>query len=135
MEVLETKDSNIKEHNMETVEDLPNGEIKKGEVGKKVLTRELESGKTMPVSGGIAQRPAQQEVASNESGEIRQISAPPTNSVGKDASPTRIVEVYLAQYKKCKIGKKWYEFHPNRSYKVPETVKAILKRSGALGVL
>ena len=135
MEVLETKDSNIKELNMDNDTNLPNGEIKKGEVGKKVLTRELETGKAMPVAGGIATRPVEPERLSNESGEIRQISAPPTNSVGKDANPNRIVEIFVAQYKKCKIGKKWYEFHPNRGYKVPETVKAILKRSGALGVL
>lgn len=131
MKVVDTKDSNIKELNMNENQELPTGEVSSGDIANKNITRELETGKKKPVTANLAKRP--DEIESNEvTGEI---TNRPTRTSPSLPNPSKIVEVGIIKYVKCRIGKKWYEFHPGNNYRVAETVKEILKRNGALGVI
>ena len=130
MQVIATKDSQIKEHNMSKENENQTGEVSVTELSSHP-TRELETGKVMPVNKTIAQKPEQAKVVSESSGEI----LPPSPKVETAPGGTKIVSVLVSRHIKCKIGKKWYEFHPKSTYRVPENVKEQLRRANALGVI
>jgi hypothetical protein len=131
MKVIETKDAKIKELNMKADQELSSGEVSASEISGKNVTRELELGKQKPVTANLAKRPEELET----NGDTGEVSNRPLKVNTMQPSSDKVVEISVAKYVKCRIGKKWYEFKPNNNYRVNEVVKDILKRNGALGVL
>lgn len=117
-----TKDEAISKANASD-DELDTGEITPAQASTQPgSTRERESGKTLPRSKSIAKK--HEMVGLGDDNGVTHGTTIPNGA--------KLVPVKLTQYKRCKIGPRWYEFSAGKVYHVLPEVKNVLMKSGSL---
>lgn len=131
-EVVETTDPEISAEN--SSDEIGTGEIDQARASEK-SSPENESGKKLPDFSKPQLAEPPEETQSHNPRNRTQADESGVVAGKPHGSSEKKVVVQIAHYQKCKIGPRWYEFHPGKQYRVPENVKEILKRKKALAVV
>lgn len=110
------------------------GTVSKGEMSK--LARGESLGPAAPAAPADGDEEDEIPVESHNPNHLKKRIDATGQVAGKwqVSSEEKIVEVFMRMSVRCKIGPRWWDLKAGQRYRVPASVKDVLRNRGALGV-